>query len=105
MSLWNSSNLSVVEPQCPRCHDFLALAPLLTSAAPPNTPSQTVQHQASCLRHAFARVQAESVAQLIDARTVAAADSALAGLAGGLGREVQEMRAECIDLLTEMDVR
>ncbi len=50
-------------------------------------------------------LQAESVAQLIEARTVAAADSALAGLAGGLGREVQEMRAECIDLLTEMDVR
>ncbi|KAL4457553.1 hypothetical protein ABPG75_012418 [Micractinium tetrahymenae] len=49
--------------------------------------------------------QAESVAQLIDARTVAAADSALAGLGGGLGREVQEMRRECVDLLVEMDAR
>ncbi|KAL4440664.1 hypothetical protein ABPG77_000373 [Micractinium sp. CCAP 211/92] len=49
--------------------------------------------------------QAESVAQLIDARTVAAADSALAGLSGGLGREVQQMRQECVDLLVEMDAR
>lgn len=49
--------------------------------------------------------QAESVAQLIDARTVAAADSALAGLGGGLGREVQQMRQECVDLLVEMDAR
>ncbi|EFN58878.1 hypothetical protein CHLNCDRAFT_19706, partial [Chlorella variabilis] len=49
--------------------------------------------------------QAESVAQLIDARTVAAADSALAGLSGGLGREVQRMRRECVDLLVEMDAR
>lgn len=43
--------------------------------------------------------------QLIDARTVAAADSALAGLAGGLGREVAAMRAECVDLLVELDAR
>lgn len=43
--------------------------------------------------------------QLIDARTVAAADSALAGLSGGLGREVQQMRQECVDLLVEMDAR
>jgi tRNA modification GTPase len=42
---------------------------------------------------------------LVDARTVAAADSALAGLSGGLGREVQAMRLECVDLLVEMDVR
>ncbi|GAB4820956.1 hypothetical protein N2152v2_008002 [Parachlorella kessleri] len=49
--------------------------------------------------------QAESVSQLIESRTVAAADSALAGMAGGLGREVHEMRAECVDLLTEMDAR
>ncbi|KAL4857908.1 tRNA modification GTPase MnmE [Chlorella vulgaris] len=49
--------------------------------------------------------QAESVAQLIDARTVAAADSALAGLAGGVGQIVQAMRRECLDLLVEMDVR
>lgn len=43
--------------------------------------------------------------QLIDARTVAAADSALAGLAGGVGQIVQAMRTECLDLLVEMDVR
>jgi len=49
--------------------------------------------------------QAESVAALVDARTVAAADSALAGLGGGLGKEVQAARAECLDLLVEMDVR
>lgn len=49
--------------------------------------------------------QAESVAQLVDARTVAAADSALAGLGGGLGGEVQAVRRECLDLLVEMDAR
>jgi tRNA modification GTPase len=49
--------------------------------------------------------QAESVAALVDARTVAAADSALAGLGGGLGKEIQAARAECLDLLVEMDVR
>jgi tRNA modification GTPase len=49
--------------------------------------------------------QAESVAALVDARTVAAADSALAGLGGGLGKEVHAARAECLDLLVEMDVR
>jgi len=36
---------------------------------------------------------------------VAAADSALAGLGGGLGREVAAMRQECVDLLVEMDAR
>jgi len=49
--------------------------------------------------------QAESVAQLVDARTVAAADSALAGLGGGLGAEVAGIRRECLDLLVEMDAR
>lgn len=49
--------------------------------------------------------QAESVTQLLGARTVAAADSALAGLAGGLGGEVAELRAECLDVLAEMDAR
>lgn len=44
-------------------------------------------------------------AQLIDARTVAAADSALAGLAGGLGRQVAAMRQECVDILVELDAR
>ena len=49
--------------------------------------------------------QAESVSQLLEARTVAAADSALAGLAGGVGGEVAAMRAECFSLLVEMDAR
>ena len=49
--------------------------------------------------------QAESVAQLVAARTVAAADSALAGLAGGLGQEVAALRAECLDVLVELDAR
>lgn len=49
--------------------------------------------------------QAESVAALVEARTVAAADSALAGLQGGLGKEVQVARRECLDLLVEMDAR
>ena len=45
------------------------------------------------------------MAQLLGARTVAAADSALAGLAGGLGAEIAELRAECLDVLAEMDAR
>ena len=44
-------------------------------------------------------------AQLIDARTVAAADSALAGLAGGLGQEVAALRGECLDILAELEAR
>lgn len=49
--------------------------------------------------------QAESVAQLIDARTVAAADSALAGLSGALSTEVQAMRMACLALLAELEAR
>lgn len=49
--------------------------------------------------------QAESVSQLLEARTVAAADSALAGLAGGIAGEVAGMREECFGLLVEMDAR
>lgn len=83
---------------------------LCCSECAPNPPTHH-KYQAPMLgtrainRSTLLGVQAESVAQLVEARTVAAADSALAGLAGGLGREVAEMRAECIDLLTEMDVR
>ena len=50
-------------------------------------------------------LQAEAVSSLVSARTVAAADSALAGLAGGLGREVGAMRADVIDMLVELDAR
>lgn len=49
--------------------------------------------------------QAESIAALIDARTVAAADSAIAGLNGGLGQQIQEVRQECLDILVELDAR
>ena len=47
--------------------------------------------------------QAESVASLVSARTVAAADSALAGLSGGLGAEITEIRNECLSLVSEID--
>lgn len=49
--------------------------------------------------------QAESVAALISARTVAAADSALAGIAGGIGKEVVDIRQECLEILAELDAR
>ncbi len=47
--------------------------------------------------------QAESVASLVSARTVAAADSALAGLSGGLGQEIVDLRTECVLLVSEID--
>lgn len=49
--------------------------------------------------------QAESVLQLINARTVAAADSALAGLQGGLGEMVRDIREGVMDLLVELEAR
>lgn len=49
--------------------------------------------------------QAESIPELIGARTVAAADSALAGITGGVGKEVGEIRRECLDILAELDAR
>jgi len=39
-------------------------------------------------------VQAEAVSELLQARTTGAADSALAGLAGGVGKAVRELRAQ-----------
>lgn len=47
--------------------------------------------------------QAESVSSLVSARTVAAADSALAGLSGGLGDEIADIRNECLSLVSEID--
>ena len=47
--------------------------------------------------------QAESVAAVVGARTVEAADAALAGLDGGLRREVEGMRTACIALLARID--
>lgn len=49
--------------------------------------------------------QAESVLQLVTARTPAAADSALAGLQGGLGQAVGSMRHACLALLAELEAR
>ncbi len=49
--------------------------------------------------------QAESVAALLTARTPAAADSALAGLRGGVGGAVAGLRAECLSLLAELEAR
>mmetsp|Transcript_2558 Transcript_2558/g.6025 ORF Transcript_2558/g.6025 Transcript_2558/m.6025 type:complete len:455 (-) Transcript_2558:960-2324(-) len=47
--------------------------------------------------------QAESIGAVVNARTVEAADAALAGLDGGLKRAVHEMRTECIRLLAQID--
>lgn len=49
-------------------------------------------------------LQAESVQQLIDSKTVAAADSALAGLKGGIGETIREIRSRCLDILAELEV-
>lgn len=49
--------------------------------------------------------QAESVASLVSARTVAAADSALAGIQGGVGQHVYAARRECLDILSELEAR
>lgn len=45
------------------------------------------------------------MAQLLDARTGAAADSALAGLSGGLTAIVSRLRGEAIDMLAEFEAR
>ena len=50
-------------------------------------------------------MQAESVAQLVEARTGAAADSALAGLSGGLAAVISRLRGEAIDMLAEFEAR
>jgi len=49
--------------------------------------------------------QAESVEQLISAKTAQAADSAIAGLQGGIGAVVGMHRAECIAILAELEAR
>ncbi|KIZ05706.1 tRNA modification GTPase mnmE [Monoraphidium neglectum] len=49
--------------------------------------------------------QAESVMQLVEARTAAAADSALAGLRGGVGQEVRQIREGVLDVLVEVEAR
>ena len=43
--------------------------------------------------------------QLLQARTAAAADSALAGIRDGVGGAVASMRDECLHLLAELEAR
>eukprot|EP00955_Chlamydomonas_euryale_P082283 363695-Chlamydomonas_euryale.AAC.8 len=47
---------------------------------------------------------AENVLSLLQARTAAAADSALAGVRSGVGAAVSDMRDDCIRLLAELEV-
>ncbi|KAL3514068.1 hypothetical protein ACH5RR_026785 [Cinchona calisaya] len=49
--------------------------------------------------------QAENVGKLISAKSVAAADSALAGIQGGFSSMVRTLRIHCIELLTEIEAR
>ncbi|KAL9446784.1 hypothetical protein AB3S75_014446 [Citrus x aurantiifolia] len=49
--------------------------------------------------------QAENVEKLISAKSVAAADAALAGIQGGFSSLVTSVRAKCIELLTEIEAR
>ncbi|KAK7282789.1 hypothetical protein RIF29_11848 [Crotalaria pallida] len=49
--------------------------------------------------------QAENVARLITAKSVAAADAALAGIQGGFSSLVRSLRIQCIELLTEIEAR
>lgn len=45
------------------------------------------------------------MAELVAARTGAAADSALAGLSGGLAEAIRALRTELVDLLAEVEAR
>ncbi|KAK7351166.1 hypothetical protein VNO77_10414 [Canavalia gladiata] len=49
--------------------------------------------------------QAENVARLITAKSVASADAALAGIQGGFSSLVRSLRSQCIELLTEIEAR
>ena len=51
-----------------------------------------------------ADVQAEAVGQLVGARSVAAADSALAGLQGGIGDAISALRLDALTLLADVEV-
>ncbi len=44
------------------------------------------------------------MAALVNARTAEAADSALAGMTGGLGAAVAAMRSDTLNLLAELEV-
>ncbi|WOL08680.1 hypothetical protein Cni_G17433 [Canna indica] len=49
--------------------------------------------------------QAENVGRLITAKSVAAAESAIAGMQGGFSSLVKSLRKQCIELLTEVEAR
>ncbi|KAA8538038.1 hypothetical protein F0562_027382 [Nyssa sinensis] len=49
--------------------------------------------------------QAENVGKLISAKSVTAADAALAGIQGGFSSLVKYLRTQCIELLTEIEAR
>ncbi|XP_073283259.1 uncharacterized protein [Primulina huaijiensis] len=49
--------------------------------------------------------QAENVSKLVSAKSVAAADAALAGIQGGFSSVVKSLRAQCIELLTDIEAR
>ncbi|GMI90935.1 hypothetical protein like AT1G78010 [Hibiscus trionum] len=49
--------------------------------------------------------QAENVGKLISAKSVAAADAALAGIQGGFSSLVRSLRGQCIELITEIEAR
>ncbi|XP_039053162.1 tRNA modification GTPase MnmE-like [Hibiscus syriacus] len=49
--------------------------------------------------------QAENVGKLISAKSVAAADAALAGIQGGFSTLVSSLRGRCIELITEIEAR
>lgn len=49
--------------------------------------------------------QAENIEKLISAKSVAAADAALAGIQGGFSALVESLRMQCIELLTEIEAR
>ncbi|NET48798.1 MAG: tRNA uridine-5-carboxymethylaminomethyl(34) synthesis GTPase MnmE [Merismopedia sp. SIO2A8] len=49
--------------------------------------------------------QAESVADLVGARSPQAAQTALAGIQGKLARSIRELRTTCLDILAEVEAR
>ncbi len=49
--------------------------------------------------------QAESIADLVGARSPAAAAAALAGLQGKLAAPIRQLRADCLDVLAEIEAR
>lgn len=74
-------------------------------------PRTSVHHQSdyakgpkTLIGTAGSGLQAEAVAALVNARTDEAADSALAGMTGGLGAAVAAMRSDTLNLLAELEV-